>query len=461
MNKQELQNLIKTGEGLMLEFKEGFNPSALGKEICAFANSNGGKIILGVNDSGNIKGFRINNSQISQIQQIARSMDPVFEVSIEKIDNLVVINILEGKNKPYSMKGKFYLRVGANSQQLKRDELREFFREEGLISFDEKANKKFDLEKDLDEKKFKHFLKLARITDNQNKISILKNLGLIENDKLVNAGVLLFCNRISKFFLQGKVTCVLFEGTSSNIIDKKEFDSDFISNYEDAYNFIASKLNTKFIIDRYREEKLELPRNAIREALMNAFVHRDYFSNGHVQVNIFIDRVEISSPGGLMKALKKEDFGNRSLPRNQLLFDLMARTDYVEKAGTGIKRIKNAMKEYGLKVEFKSTGFFTTILERERFDGASEKNSIKDGKIEEEIKKLGERLGKKLGERLGENSLKIIFFMKENKKVSIKELSEKVGISETAIEKNISKLQGLNIIKRVGPAKGGSWEVLG
>src|SRR3989339_590686 len=246
MNKQELINLIKTGEGLMLEFKEGFNLPALGKEICAFANSNGGKIILGVNDEGQVKGFNLSNSQTSQIQQIARSMDPSFEVSVDKVDNLVVINVHEGKNKPYSINSKFYLRVGANSQQLKRDELREFFKEEGLISFDEKINKDFDLKEDFDENKFKNFLKLAKITENQDKISILKNLGLIEKNNLVNAGVLLFCHRISKF-----------------------------------------------IIERYREEKLELPKDAIREALMNAFVHRDYSSNGHIQANIFIDRIEI------------------------------------------------------------------------------------------------------------------------------------------------------------------------
>lgn len=340
MDKAELLNLIKTGEGYGLEFKEGFNPS-IGKEICAFANADGGKIILGVNDNGKVKGADISNRQTSQIQQIARNMDPPFEVSIDKVENLIVINVPEGNKKPYSVGGHFYLRVGANSQQLKRDELREFFKEEGLISFDEKSNKSFDLEKDFDEYKFKNFLKLANITDNQDKKTILKNLGLLENNYLVNAGVLMFCHRVSKFFLQGKVTCVLFEGTSSNIIDKKEFDADLISNYESAYNFILSKLNTKYIIERERTEKFELPKNAIREALMNAFIHRDYFSNGHIQINIFIDSVEISSPGGLVKGLKKEDLGKISLSRNKILFDLLSRTPYVEKAGTGIKRIRD------------------------------------------------------------------------------------------------------------------------
>src|SRR3989344_862914 len=368
MPKNQLIELIKIGEGYNLEFKEKFNAS-IGKEICAFANASGGKIILGVKDNEEIIGANISNREISQIQDIARNMDPSLEVSIEKVENLIIINVPEGNKRSYSINGHFYLRTGANSQQLKRDEIREFFQEENLVRFDEKLNKDFELDKDFDEYKFKNFLKLAKITGNNDRKTILKNLGLLRNDYLVNAGVLMFCHRISKFFLQGKVTCVLFEGTSSNIIDKKEFDADLISNYENVYNFIISKLNTKFIIkDIKREEKLELPRDAIREALINAFAHRDYFSTGHVQVNIFIDRVEIINPGGLVKGLNEKDLGEVSIPRNPLLFDLLSRTDYVEKAGTGIKRIRDAMKEYGLKVNFESTGIFRAIFYREKLN---------------------------------------------------------------------------------------------
>ena len=383
MKTEELLELIKTGEGLKLEFKEGFNLPAIGKEICAFANALGGKIILGVDDFGNAKGFNINNSQKSQIQQIARCMDPPLNIFLENIENLVVIDVIEGNKKPYSINGKYYLRVGTNSQQLKRDELREFFKEEGIISFDEKSNKKFDLEKDFDDYKFKKFLQLAKITNNQDKKLILKNLNLIDNGYLINAGALLFSHRITKFFMQAEVTCVLFEGTSSNIIDKKTFDADIISNYENAYNFILSKLNTKYIIEEKRIEKFELPKEAIRESLINALVHRDYYSNGHVQVNIFIDRLEIINPGGLVKGLDKRDFGKVSLPRNPLLFDLMARTKYVEKAGTGIRRIQDAMREYGLSVEFKSTEFFTVILEREKTNSAKNQPKTSQRRKEE------------------------------------------------------------------------------
>ena len=445
--ESRIEDLIKTGEGIKLEFKEGFNMPSLGKEMCAFANESGGKIILGVSDDGVIKGFNLTNSQSSQIQEIARTIEPTLKIEIEKEDNLVIINITEGKNKPYSYAGQYYLRVGANSQKLSRDELRAFFQEEGLITFDEKANKEFNLEKDFDENKFRDFLKLADITDNQKRETVLKNLGLLKNNYLVNAGVLMFCDRISKFFLQGKITCVLFEGTSSNIIDKKEFDSDLISNYESAYNFLISKLNTKYIIKRERTEKLELPKNAIREALMNAFIHRDYFSNGHIQINIFIDRVEISSPGGLIKGLREKDLGKMSLSRNKLLFDLLSRTSYVEKAGTGIKRIRDSMKEYGLNVKFESTGFFTVTFEREGVGGVK---GLEKGMI---------GLGERLGERLGESQNKILNLISRDKFISIPKLSKELKISTTAVEKNIAVLKKKGLLKRVGGAKGGHWVV--
>jgi len=447
MNEKELINLIKIGEGINLEFKEGFNVQSLGREMCAFANEGGGKIIFGVRDDGGIKGFSLTNSQSSQIQMIARTMEPVLNIEIETVGDLVVIHIPEGKNKPYSYAGQYYLRGGANSQKLNRDELRAFFQEEGLVSFDEKLNKEFNLKDDFSEDKFKKFLEMANITDNQDKKIVLGNLGLLKNNYLVNAGVLMFCKRVSKFFLQGKVTCVLFEGTSSNIISKKEFDSDLISNYESAYDFIVSKLNTRYIIERERTERFELPKKAIREALMNAFIHRDYFMKGHVQINIFIDRVEISNPGGLVKGLKKEDLGVKSLARNHVLFDILSRTPYVEKAGTGIQRIRDSMREYGLGVEFKSTGFFTVIFQRERFGETTQESSVKNQP------KTSQKPAKEERKKLILQAIKEKTFTKRG-------FAQEIWMNKSTIESDLEELKNAGKIKRIGSAKGGSWEVL-
>jgi ATP-dependent DNA helicase RecG len=442
MDKKELDFILKEGEGQFIEFKEGFISDSIGKEICAFANAVGGKILMGVTDYGEIKGIKISNFQKSQLQQIARNMDPSFSISIEVVDKLVVINIPEGTKKPYSINGKYFLRVGTNSQQLKRDELREFFKEEGLISFDEKINKKFVFEKDFDDKEYKEFLRLANITNNLDKKFLLRNIHLMEGDYLTNAGVLLFSKDVKEYFMQAEVMCVLFEGASRvNIIDQKRFSKSLINNFEEAFKFIVSKLNTRYVINEKREEVLELPKEVIREALMNAIVHRDYFSKGHIQVNIFLDRIEISSPGGLVKGLKQEELGNVSLPRNKLLFGTMARTPNVEEAGTGITRIRKAMKERGLKVEFKNTGFFTVTLEREKINVPAKNQP-----------KTSQKPAKKQRKDM------IIKAMKEDR-FTKRAFAEELEVNKSTIEEDLTELKNEGKIKFVGSRKGGRWEV--
>jgi ATP-dependent DNA helicase RecG len=137
--------------------------------------------------------------------------------------------------------------------------------------------------------------------------------------------------------------------TKYRILDKKEYKTDLYSNYHNTIGYLLSHLNTEYIIKSGpREEKLELPEDALREAVLNAIAHRDYRSSANIQVYIFSDRVEVVNPGGLVGGLKKEDLGKRSMPRNPLLFSMMERMDLVEKVGTGILRMKDAMKEYGL-----------------------------------------------------------------------------------------------------------------
>jgi len=104
MKYSDLLDIIKTGEGYTLEFKESIN-SNLGKSICAFANAQGGKIILGVKDNGEIKGIKLDNKDISKIQDIARNMNPSFNVQIEQIKNLAIIYVSDGKEKPYTING--------------------------------------------------------------------------------------------------------------------------------------------------------------------------------------------------------------------------------------------------------------------------------------------------------------------------------------------------------------------
>ena len=284
------------------------------------------------------------------MQTTARNIEPPLLLDIETVNDILVVKISEGKNKPYSVNGRFYIREGANSQQLNRDEIREFFYKEGLVFFDDRLNNKFDMEKDFSESRFRRFKRLADIPDGLDKYDILRNLEIVKDTRITNAGILLFGEKVTRFIRSATITCALFQGTTKyRVLDSKEFDEDIYTNYDNAMNYLASHLNTEYIIrGGPREEKLELPEDALREAIINAIAHRDYRSPANIQVYIFKDRVEVVNPGGLVPGLKLEDLGKRSLPRNPLLFDLMHRIEMVEKIGSGYFRIRTALSGYGM-----------------------------------------------------------------------------------------------------------------
>jgi ATP-dependent DNA helicase RecG len=255
MNNKELDFLIQQGEGFNLEFKESYN-SNVAREICAMANANGGKILIGVSDDGKMKSVVLTNKMKSEIQDLVRKFDPSFSVDISEFEGVIIIDVTEGKKKPYSTGGKFYMRQGACSQQLSRDEIRDFFIDEGLIRFDEKLNKKFDFKEDFSKEAYDNFLEKTGIETNLTRDEVLRNLELLENNQLKNAGVLMFCDKASKFISNATITCALFLGESkTKIIDSKEFDSDLYTNYQEAFKYLQSKLNTEYIIQRRRCEK--------------------------------------------------------------------------------------------------------------------------------------------------------------------------------------------------------------
>jgi ATP-dependent DNA helicase RecG len=192
-------------------------------------------------------------------------------------------------------------------------------------------------------------------------------------------------------------------------------------------------------------------------------MHRDYFDkSSDIMVEVYRNKMVVFNPGGLVKWLKPEEFGTISKTRNPIIASLLSRTIFVEKLGTGINRIKGAMKSSNLpdpEFKFYEHSFYVNLFDRTMIKGIAAKSVKTTPKLEQEFEKLGKRLGEKLGKRLGENQIKIIYFMKKDKFTTIIKLSDKLNISTTAIEKDIKKLKEKAIIKRVGSAKGGHWEV--
>jgi len=131
----ELQQIIRLGEGFTCEFKQS-GTAHLGRELCAFANATGGVILIGVSDDGRVVGVRNTNRLKSEVQNVARSIEPPLVIGTDVVDDILIVNVPAQNSKPYSSAGKFYLRDGASSQQMSRSEIREFFFKEGVIHFE-------------------------------------------------------------------------------------------------------------------------------------------------------------------------------------------------------------------------------------------------------------------------------------------------------------------------------------
>ena len=438
----QLQALIAVGEGQKLEFKRS-GVAHLGREICAFANSLGGRILIGVDDSGKLYPPKQLNILRSKIQSIARNLDPPIMVECSEAVGVLVVTVPESRHKPHSVSGKFYLREGASCQLMNRDEIRDFFYREGLVYFDEKGNERFSWPDDFNDEAFTVFLEMSRITPTLPAEVTLRNLGLLKHNTMSYAGSLLFSRQGSLFVPGATVNCCLFQGsTTTRVLDQKIFDADLFTNYHTAINYLIAHLNTAYEIGVERREQLEIPEGSLREALLNAMAHRDYRKAGDLQVHILQDRVEIINPGGLVGGMSMEKLGTVSLPRNPLLFGMMHRMGLVEKIGSGLKRISDMCRERempGPEIEADSEWF--RIVFSRKMDG-SEKGSEKSS------------------EKSSENTVtQILAKLSKTPGMTISELASELNLSTRAIEKQIAGLKKSGRLARVGSRKKGHWQV--
>ena len=364
MNKQELDLILKEGEGQFIEFKENLD-KRFAKEIVAFSNASGGRIFLGIKDKKEINGIESTNELKSRIIDIAKNCDPSIILNLNGFKNILIVEVIEGKNKPYQCSDGFFMRIGSNSQKLTRDQILEFSIKEGKTRFDEQICNDFDF-KDFDDMKFEYYLKLARITDNISREKILKNLNVLTDKGMTNAGVLFFAKEPYNYISSSKVRCVHFNDNKRvEILDKKEVDLGIIGNIEFAINYLKERVSIRYEIKTLRRKEFpEYPSDAYREAIINAIIHKDYFSVGDVAVEKLKNQLMINNPGGLLPSFPKGQFGVLSYPRNKLLVDLLSRTELMERAGTGIKRIKDACALNKNKVKIKplETYFFVEIF---------------------------------------------------------------------------------------------------
>ncbi len=445
MDIKRLKILIEEGESMIVEFKEKYTPK-IDEDIVAFANTKGGIIILGVGDSKTIVGEKLTNDLKAKINSLARNINASISVTSSQIDNLVVIEVQEGNEKPYSCSTGYFRRLDGSTQKMNHEEIRAMFSKYDAVPFEEKLQEDCSLQ-DISREKIQAFIKEANLNlGNISSIDFLKSLKVADDKKIKNAAVLFFAKDPTEFISQAQMTLLAFKGTDKvDIYDRHDIKDDLLTQFNEAILFIQKHLNRRSEIKGVnRKDIYEIPLEPLREAVANALMHRDYNVRGtSVNVEIFDDRVEIVNPGGI--TFPKADFGKISVRRNEIISDLFSRMDKCERAGSGIKRMRNEMLNAGLeKPKFEVTSFFRAIFYR-------------PGKVGETHQITPHITTHKLATALEIDLLNLIH---QNPHITRKQIANTLKLSSETIKEYLSKLKNKKLLTRIGPDKGGYWKII-
>ena len=450
--EKQVKLLISQGEGLIVEFKERYTPR-IDQDIVAFANTRGGTLLLGVRDDGTVAGERLTNDLKAKINSLTRNCKPAVAVTLLQVDEVVAVVVPEGVEKPYSCSSGYYRRLDATTQKMSHDELRIIFAENEPLPFEEKTVRGFTFD-DISETKILAFVKETGIRMGSIAVpEFLRSLKVADQSQVKNAGILFFAKDLYEYLHQAQMTLLAFKGTSRlHIYDRRDVRDDLLTQFNEAVAFLKKHLNVRSeILGVNRKDIYEIPLEALREALVNALMHRDYSITGtQVSVEVYDDRVEIVNPGGLPKGLSVRDLGTVSIRRNELIADLFFRLHKVERIGMGIQKMKEAMVAAGLREPtFEPDRFFRAIFHRASDLAMKERKEGWEKKFGEGSEKSSEK-----------SSEKILALLEARNTASAREIAVILGLTPRAVEKHIAALKTAGRLKRVGPAKGGRWEVV-
>ncbi len=460
LNTKTIRSLINSGEGYNVEFKirVPLKVRELTEEICAFANADGGYLLIGVNDNGQIIGMNLENDKRSAIQGSISEISPALhcELYSVNIDNktIWIVDVPSGKDKPYIFSGSIYVREGANSQKLRTvEEMRSFFQECNKIFFDHIPCHWFNIYTDADEQMIKAFRTEAKLSPSTPDKQIFENLKLFtENGTAKNGAAMFFGKQPELKFPHAITRCVLFKGTNKvHIIDDKTFGGSLYQQYLQAMAWLESKLQVAYKIEGTgpREEIWEIPLTVFKEAIINALSHRDYYEQGaNITIEMFDNRVEISNPGGLLPVVAK-DFGHKSVTRNPLIFGLFTRMHLVERVASGIPRMQEAMKEANLpEPEFHTEGMFTAIFKRHitNYDNSVTANGI--------VNDIANGI---VNNTINENEQAIFNLLTTTPGLNASEISKHISKSLRTTMRYIKSLQDKGLIKFKGAPKTGGY----
>ena len=430
--------------------------SALKAEIISFLNSTSGEIYLGVDDSGTIHYDLINEKKKVWEEILSNWIVNAFNPDVTNLiyiypnETPFRIKIFKGKERPYfykdgegfNTKG-VYVRVDSTKRLASFDEIQRMIRQHNQHDYERLLCHRDDLTFNYVENRFKEkgvlFDKYA--------------LSLIDKDDKYNNAALLLSDQnptISKF--------AVFQGTTVNVfLDKKEFTGSILKQLDDILYFANLSNRKKITITGKpeRDEYLDIPERALREAIVNCYCHRDWTLSGDIKIEFYDDRVQIFSPGSLPDGLTLENIKMGMVAkRNKIIVDTLDKADVIENYASGVRRIFEDYAHFKKQPEYyiSDNGVIVTLFNRNYDIQNDGQNDGQNG---------GQNDGQNDGQKISTKDRleKIIKYIESDSAMTADRLKDLLNVSKRTIERDIEKLRKDNKIEYIGSAKDGHWIV--
>ncbi len=436
-------------EGVDVEFKEldrneGSIPQSVPKEIVAFANSEGGDLYIGISDDGTAVGVKDTDDTMKRLSRVAHdtilpSIIPFIQISPVEIDGkeIVKLSVAVGTERPYYLKkegltpGGVYVRIGSASIPLGEAGIREMILQTSGKSWEESRS----IEQNLTFNTFKSEMAERKLDVGETQMRTLKMIG---SDGLYTNLALLLSDQCAH-----TTKVAIFQGTGNDATfrDRCEFSGSLLKQLEDVYSFLDRYNPTKATFSGLRRvDTRDYPEGAVREALLNSIIHRDYLFSGSTIINVFDDRMEFISLGGLVRGISLASvMRGVSQSRNPNLQAVFYRLELVESYGTGIRKIIGLY--YGFKPQpgfWTGEGGFTVTLY------SRNENTAEDEKVIEESHKDVEALH----EHQEDAKASIYNAAKKRGKITRREVEEEFGFSSTKSFNLLRKLCSSGLLEQ-------------
>lgn len=444
--------------------------------LAAMLNKHGqAELWFGIAPNGKAVGLEINEKTLRDVSQaIAAHIEPVIypHITQQRIDGKHCLYIkAEGWQQPYLAYGRAYMRVADEDKKLSASELKNLILQNNQDALRWESEPSGLTLEQLNPEKISRFLARADLPPDS-AANALEKLDLLRQGAPLNAAKLFFADAPIQ------LRCAVFAtNTSSTIIDRHDFDGDILELIEEAEKYALKNIHIGMRLEGLRRVDVpEIPLKAIREALVNAFCHRDWRDPDFVQVAVFKDRLEIRSPGKLYGGLTFDEIrqGNVSSRRNPKIAELLRRIHLVEAWGRGVPLIlENAPDASFLEIG----GLFITRFARPSAAEAAVEADARTGPntgterpvtgpktglktVPETSPKTGLERSDKPKESPRKHQETLLRHLHQHPTASVPALMQATGLSTNGVKYHLSQLKRTGKLRRHGPTKGGYWEVV-